>query len=414
MDIVIFLLYIAVFIGIMATAFYVLSFIEYGRRKPILFKDSEVPNVTIIIPAYNEEESIARTIKSILGVSYDRKKFEVIVVDDGSNDKTYEIAKKFEGKYVRVFTKENGGKASALNFGIEKSKGDIIFSMDADTIVTPHSVLEMAKFFKNPNIMSVTPAMLVAKPKSILQRIQQIEYALGIFLRKAFAALDSIYIAPGAFTAYRKTFFDKYGGYDIKNITEDLELALRIQYYGYKTENAPTASVFTNSPSKFKPLMIQRRRWYFGLIKNTIKYRKLFSHKYGDLGMFVMPIAWISILFSIIFLIRFIIKGFIKIKSSLVFIDNINYDFLSLLNFNLIALEKTLFIAFSSPMFLFVLLFLFILAFYLYYANKKAGAKNSNVIFNLILFIIFFAPLFAFWWIVSLFYAFFYKEIKWG
>src|SRR3972149_9930698 len=151
----------------------------------------------------------------------------------------------------------------------------------------------------------VSPAIIIDKPKSILQRVQYIEYLLSLFLRKAFASLKSIYITPGAFSAYRKSFFGKHGGFDEGNVTEDLEMALRIQYKGYNTENCPEGPAYTIAPRKFGELMVQRRRWYFGLLINLRNYRKIMGKKYGDLGTFVIPIAIVSIFFSVFVVLYF-------------------------------------------------------------------------------------------------------------
>ena len=410
MGIITYVIYASIYIGLVTTTFYILSFISDTKKKKQFYNDDELPKVSVIIPAYNEEKSIANTIKSILGSDY--PDFEVIVVDDGSKDKTYKIAKRFASSKVKIFTKKNGGKGHALNYGIKRAKGKIVFTMDADTFVEPRSMKNMVRYFKNPKIMSVSPAMLIHKPKSILQRIQHIEYVSGLFLRKAFAALQAVYVTPGAFSAYRKSFFDKYGGYDVGNITEDLEMSLRIQFKGYEIENCPDAPVYTIVPNKFKPLLIQRRRWYYGLIKNVWKYKKIFGRKYGDLGLFVLPIAWISIFFSVFITTFLFIKTAINVRSQLLFLQSVNFDVLSTTNFNLLTLERTLFLFFSNPVVIFILIFAGLLAFYIYYASRKVG-RIRGVFVNLPLFFLFFAILFGFWWIVSIIYAIFAKEIKW-
>ena len=272
MQVITIIIYISIYIGLITTSFYILSFIAGGKKKNLLYTDEELPSVSVIIPAYNEEKTIVNTIKSIAASDY--PKFEIIVVDDGSKDKTLSLAKKLAGKNIRVFHKKNGGKGTALNFGIAKAEGEIVFTMDADTTVDPQSMKRMVRFFKNKDVMSVTPAIVLTPPKGILQRVQYTEYVLGLFLRKAFASLRAIYVSPGAFSAFRKSFFDKYGGYQTDNITEDLEMSLRIQFKGYHIENCPEAPAYTVPPSKFKELMIQRRRWYYGLLKNLWDYRK--------------------------------------------------------------------------------------------------------------------------------------------
>ena len=410
MEFITYVIYASIYIGLVATSFYILSFASDAKKKKEFLKDNELPRVSVIIPAYNEEKSIEKTIKSVLESDY--PDFEVIVVDDGSKDNTYKLAKKFESSKVRIFTKENGGKGTALNFGIKKAKGEIIFTMDADTFVDSKSMKNMVRYFKNSKVMSVTPAMVIHKPKSILQRVQYVEYLLGLFLRKAFAALKSIYIAPGAFSAYRKSFFDKYGGYDVGNITEDLEMALRIQSKGYYTENCPDAPAYTIAPGKFKPLLLQRRRWYYGLIKNVIKYKHIFGRKYGDLGVFVLPIAWISIFFSVFITLYLFIKTFLNVQKELIFLQSINFDFLSTININFLSLERTIFLFLSNPVVLFILVFMCFLGFFIYYASRKVG-KIQGIFINLPLFFLLFAILFGFWWIVSLIYALFAKEISW-
>ena len=303
-------------------------------------------------------------------------------------------------------------KGTALNFGIKRAKGEVIFTMDADTEVDPNSMKQMVRFFKNPRVMSVTPAMVIDNPKSILQRVQYMEYLMGLFLRKTFAILEAIYIAPGAFSAYRKKFFDKHGGYEEGNITEDLEMALRIQYHGYKTENCPEAPAYTTAPAKFKPLLIQRRRWYFGLIKNLIAYKSMISRKYGDLGTFVIPTAILSIFFSIVVTLYLFFKSIFELKKEFLFLQSINFDFSSLTNINFYVIERFLFLFFTKPAVIFILIFMTLLGVYLIYAAKKIG-RTYNLFINLQLFFFLFAILFGFWWVVSIIYAIFKKDINW-
>ena len=123
------IIYLSIFVGFFASSFYVLTFIASFKKKPLQFKDSELPKVTVVIPAWNEEKSVESTLDSILGSNYPN--FEVVFVDNNSKDKTYELAKKFESDpRVRVFSETRQGKACAVNLGISKAKGEIIFTMD--------------------------------------------------------------------------------------------------------------------------------------------------------------------------------------------------------------------------------------------------------------------------------------------
>src|SRR3989344_1240501 len=120
MDVYLALMYILAYIGLFATAFYILSMFSYYRQPQQ--KTNRIFSVSIIVPAFNEEQSIAHTLEALLKINYPRDKVEILVVDDGSTDKTYAIAKKFESRGVRIFHKPNGGKGSALNFGINHAK----------------------------------------------------------------------------------------------------------------------------------------------------------------------------------------------------------------------------------------------------------------------------------------------------
>lgn len=406
-------IYTSIYLGLVATSFYVLSFVSAKKKRELLFSDKELPKVSVIIPVYNEEEGIERTLKTILASDYPKDKFEVIVVDDGSIDRSLELAKKFESQGVRVFAKKkNTGKGSALNLGIKRCKGEIVFSMDADTFVESQSLKKMTRYFKNKQVMSVSPAITIYKPKTILQRVQYIEYLLGLFLRKAFASVNAIHVTPGAFSAYRKSFFDKYGGYDENNITEDLELALRVQYKGYVIENCPEAPAYTIAPKKFSDLVKQRKRWYVGLMKNIWAYRKIFSSKYGDLGLFVLPVAWFSIFFCILITLYFVFKALFELKNELILLSSINYDFENLFDINIYFIERLFFLIITNPIVLFVSSFMIIVGFYLSYASKKLG-KVHGLAINVPLYFLFFAVLFGFWWLISIVHVILGKRTLW-
>jgi len=406
--------YASVFFGFFALSFYILTFISGIKRKIPQLKDSQLPKATVIIPAWNEEDSVEKTMESILKSEYPH--FEVIFVDDGSKDRTYELAKKYKSdSRVSVFTKKNGGKASALNLGISKAKGDIIFTMDADTRVHKLSMKRMARYFTSPEVMSVTPAMLIdseGNKMTFLRRMQAIEYYLGIFLRKVFATLNAIYIAPGAFTVYRKEFFEKYGGYNEGNITEDLEMALRIQSKGFRTENAPNANIWTFGPANFKSLSKQRVRWYTGLITNFYDYRRMVSRKFGDLGLLVLPIGWITIMFAIFILLTTVITSGINAVKYVLYLNSINFGFSGFFNITLRGFERFIFQFISNPLIIFVSFSFLATVLYMEYAERKTG-KIKDLKRNLAIFFFVFGPLFCYWWCVSFFKIIFKRAVTW-
>jgi len=406
------LIYLSVYIGLFAAAYYFLSFIGVKRCYKKI-PENKLPMVSIIIPAYNEEKSIKDTVMSALNLDYPKNKLEIIVVDDGSIDRTYSVIRKIRDKRLRVFRKKNRGKGAALNYGIRRARGEIIITMDADTFAEEDALKKMVYYFSNPKVMCVAPSMAIYKPRKILERIQQIEYLMGVFLRKAFSSMNAIHITPGAFSAYRKKFFDKYGLFDENNITEDMEMSLRIQYNDFIVENSDESVVYTKAPSTFLSLLKQRRRWYYGLTKNLWHYRKLFSRKYGQLGMIVLPVAATTILFSIILTSYLLINTLLKVKKEIIMFNSINFNFSNIFVFNKYIFERWLFLFFSKPITIFFIIFSLILVAYLSFAKSRV-TKYSGIKLSIIYFLVFFYVLFAFWWIVSLFYVIFVRKISWG
>jgi cellulose synthase/poly-beta-1,6-N-acetylglucosamine synthase-like glycosyltransferase len=406
------LIYLATYIGLFAVFFFFLSI--KPRLKKILpkFNEKNPPFITIIIPAYNEERGIEATIKSALGVDYPRNKMEILVIDDGSRDNTYKLALKFKSKIVKVFHKENGGKGTAINFAIAKARGEFIFTMDADSIITPNAVKNQLAFFSNPKVMCVSPILAVYKPSGIIQRIQQIEYFLGVFLREVFTSLNAANVTPGAFSAYRKSFFDRYGGFDEHNLTEDLEIALRIQYNHFILENATNAIVYTETPRSFRALLIQRKRWYVGLLRNLSNYRKIFSREYGALGMIVLPLALLSILVSLVVAIYLISKAVLDIKREILLLKTINFDILSLIRFDTSSFERFIFSVSSNPLTLFTIILLLVSLSYMFFAKRRVK-EHSSIIIGFPLFMFFYSFMYAFWWAVSIIYAIFNRSVKW-
>lgn len=405
------LVYVLVYIGLFLLSFYVLSF--FKSRDSLIPLEADDKKVTIIIPAHNEEDCIGATIQSALAFDYPRDKLEIIVIDDGSTDKTYQKAREFVSPNVRVFTKPNGGKGSALNVGIGKARGEIIVSMDADTYADSASLKRLVARFYSPQVMAVTSAMGVYKPKTIWQRIQHIEYYVSLFIRKNLAGVNAIYITPGAFSAYRKVFFEKHGGYDEHNITEDLEISLRIQSHNYIIETATNASFYTIAPATFRSLLAQRRRWYTGLIRNLWNYRRLFGFKRGVLGTLVLPSSIITVCLSVALTSYLAVKVIRQIGTELVSLQAVDFRFLNAYELNSYLFTRMFYSFFSSPVFLFTLFFIVVTGFYLIYARKKMQFQE-NLKINFVIFLALYSILFSFWWTVSFFYIIFNRKVKWG
>lgn len=256
------------------------------------------PSVAVIVPCWNEAATIAGTCDSLLALDYPKDKLEIILVDDGSTDATPEIMRRFaHHPQVRVVSKENGGKHTALNAGIALTSAELVGCLDADSFVEPDALREIVGSFEDPKVMATTAAMSVHQPNNILQHMQHAEYALGIALRHTFASINGLYVTPGPFSFYRRAIIEKLGGFRHGHQTEDMEMALRIQRAGYGIENAPRARVYTKAPATLAKLVKQRTRWVRGFLRNTLgEYRDMVGNRrFGILGMLVLPVAVLTI-----------------------------------------------------------------------------------------------------------------------
>lgn len=272
--------------------------------------DASLPTVTIIVPAWNEGTTILGTINSILALDYPKDKLDVFFVNDGSTDNTLEVAKEHFGSNprVKIISKENGGKHTAMNLGIEKSTADIIGCLDADSYVESDALREMIPFFDNSEVVSVTPSVQIWKPDNWLRHIQAIEYMVGAFTRKVLSRINALYVTPGPFSLFRRELFAKIGNFRSAYHTEDMEMALRIQSHKLKIENAHMAIVWTVPPKTLAALYKQRVRWVTGFLKNAYySYRHMFmKSEYGYLGVLSLPFAFISIFTALFFTVAYV------------------------------------------------------------------------------------------------------------
>lgn len=401
------LLYIVTYFGLFTATFFFIIFLQQRNelKNP---KSKRFPSVTITVPAYNEENTVAKTIKSLLEIDYPKEKLEIIVVDDGSTDRTYKIAKRFEKNGVKVFTKPNTGKGNSLNFALEEAKGEFFGALDADSFATKGCLKKMIAYFENSRVMAVTPSLKIYNPKGFLQRIQSVEYLVGVYMRKIFGMIGSIHVTPGPLTIYRKSFFDKYGGYDGSNITEDIEIALRIQSKRFLIENAVDANVYTVGPDNFSDLTKQRRRWYLGFINNVQKYKKLFHPSYGNLGLFILPGSFISVILAIFVCVYTIYKLFSTFKQNISNYFAIKFDIWPMLKFDFDFFKLNL-----SPLVILSVVSLIIGVTIITLAKRWSNEK-PNVKVSYILYLILYWFVFAYWWVAAGIYKITKKKIVWG
>ena len=278
------------FISLYLSIFWISLFYVEGKDMLKTEKILNYPTVSILIPAYNEENVIARTIKSMQKIDYPKDKLEIIVINDGSTDRTVEIASKFG--WIKLLNKEKGGKGSALNFGIKHAKGEIIGVVDADSIVTRDAVKLMIPLLNDPKTAAAISALKVHKPQNLLQKLQHFEYMLAAFIRRLMASLDTLYITPGVLSLYKKEIVTNLGGFATDTLTEDLEMGMKLRSNGYTIKSQIKAITRTTVPETLKALYKQRLRWRRGFFENIYKYKHmLFNRKYDLMGVFQLPVA---------------------------------------------------------------------------------------------------------------------------
>jgi len=398
--------YILTYIGLFLAVYFLLTF--FDKKETLKLKEwKEWPSITICVPAHNEENTIARTLESLLKLDYPKNKIKIVVVNDGSTDKTLEIAKKYD---VEIIDKQiSQGKGEAVYLAIKECNTEFFGVLDADSIVEAGALKKILAYFNDEKIIAVTPGMKIEEPNSLLQKVQYVEYIFGVFLRKVFAFLDSVHVVPGPFSIYRKWFFDQYGGFDTNNITEDTEMAMRIQSNHYRIENAIDAKVYTKGPRDFKPLLRQRLRWYVGFTRNCLKYRHLFSRKYQVLGMIILPSSFLSIGLTLFFFFYSLFKLIVYLVDLIKHYFIIGFDVTPLLK----SFRFDFFYIYLGPIFFLSILSTVIFFSMLYVGNKYSKHEEKSIAAYPI-FIAFYSYLFAFWWILSLIYKIFNIKIKWG
>jgi len=264
----------------------------YVHLKKVEVQHESFPFVSVIIPAHNEEEVIGKSIQRLLESDYPRK--EVVVVDDGSTDNTYGIAKLFARKgLIKLVRRESasGKKARAVNLGLRLAKGDVILVLDADTWVEAKALSNIAKCFSDPAVGAVAGNVRVGNKTNLLTRLQAYEYMIAMEMGRRYQSmLGLLLIIPGAFGAVRREILWSVGAYDVDTITEDFDLTLKIRKTHKKVAFAPDAITWTIAPETLKALIRQRHRWDRGQMQTLRKHKNIFfKSRFGLTGLLGAP-----------------------------------------------------------------------------------------------------------------------------
>lgn len=309
------------------------------------------PSLTVAIPAWNEEDCIRETMESVLAADYPADKLQLLIINDGSKDKTEEIAKQVAAEHphrnIEVVTQKNAGKGAGMNRALGLASGEFFATMDSDSRVFPDAPKKLLAYFVSDDIAAVVPSMKSRNPKTFLQKLQWYEYNVNMFYKDLMGRVNALHVIPGPFPIYRAEILRKVGGFVEKgNLTEDLEITLRLQREQYRIVQAMDAVVDTITPSTWKAFYAQRNRWFKGAFLNAMAYRKLaFKREYGDFGMIQMPTLIISGILALVLLgtglygmVRPIITLFQNLQS-------VHFDVVTLLlhlrlNFSLFDLDS--------------------------------------------------------------------------
>jgi peptidoglycan-N-acetylglucosamine deacetylase len=258
------------------------------------------PLVTIIVPAFNEQVSLKHTIESLIECDYPNK--EILIIDDGSTDRTYEIANSFAQKSsnrgIIVIRKENGGKSSAINYGLQFAKGDIVVILDADSIIGRDALKELVKYFQYPDVVAVGGNIKASNRWNIITNCQALEYLIGINLfKRAFDIFGTVMVVPGALGAFRKSALIERGEYDKDTLTEDFDATIKLLKSGRSVQGSSFALSYTEAPSTLRDFYKQRIRWYRGNLQTLIKHRDIItSRKNRMLNSYAYPASLLTML----------------------------------------------------------------------------------------------------------------------
>ena len=248
------------------------------------------PSVAVIVPAFNEEKVIVKTITSILSDA--RNDLEIIVVDDGSTDNTAAVAGAAfsHDPRVRVFKKPNGGKAEASNFALRHTTADVVVALDADGVLDPRAIELLVRHFEDPRVGAVAGTAIVGNQINFLTRCQAIEYLVGQYLdRRALTLFNANAVVPGAIGAWRREALLGVGGYATDTLAEDCDATFAVIRAGWKVLYEPAAEARTEAPEKLAGFLKQRRRWMFGMLQVVGKHFSAVRGHPRSLGWLTIP-----------------------------------------------------------------------------------------------------------------------------
>ncbi|MFD9125097.1 bifunctional polysaccharide deacetylase/glycosyltransferase family 2 protein [Kitasatospora sp. NPDC059571] len=291
------------FVGVLVFARFALMLVLASRhawraRRPDFTWGPEVTRpVTVLVPAYNEQECIANTLNSLAASEHP---IEVIVIDDGSSDDTSKIVEEMDLPFVRLIRQPNGGKPSALNNGIRNASHDIVVMMDGDTVFEPSTVRELVQPFADPAVGAVAGNAKVGNRDTLIGAWQHIEYVMGFNLdRRMYDTLNIMPTIPGAIGAFRREALLEVGGMSEDTLAEDTDITMAMLCKGWRVVYAEKARAWTEAPASMQQLWSQRYRWSYGTMQAMWKHRRALIDR-GPAGRFGRVGLPLVVLFGVV------------------------------------------------------------------------------------------------------------------
>ncbi|MCX6746954.1 MAG: glycosyltransferase [Candidatus Pacearchaeota archaeon] len=405
MDFIITIYTIMFFFGIYFLLLFILLYLKNKKEFYEYPKPKKFPYVSIITSAYNEEDGIKETIEAVMNLNYPKNKIEHIIVNDGSKDKTAEIVKKLMRKYknLKLIDKENSGKADSLNLAIKAAKGEIIAVVDADSYPTPDSLMKMIGYFEDEKVGAVTSRVLVKNKKNFIEKFQAVDYIVIAWGRKILDFINCVYVTNGPLSLYKKKYVAEAGGFDPKNLTEDIEITWHLLSLGYKTKMSYATEVYTIVPNTLKKWIQQRIRWNLGGLQTINKYKKFFLRTENLFGYFVLNYVTLSFFFTFIgflLLLRFILL------KSMFYSKFLSYFFLGYNPFKFWNFQF-----FVSLLFILGTIFLVLSLIYYKFIMSSSEFKKRNMS-TILVYVFIYRPLYLVPYLMAL-YKIIKRDIRW-
>ncbi len=242
-------------------------------------KIDDLPLVSILVPVYNEGKVIESVVHSLLNLDYPN--YEIIIIDDGSTDDTKERLERITSTLptkpkVLVLSKPNGGKAKALNYGLDSAQGEFIVCVDGDSLVNPEALRQGIRHFQNPKVGAVAGNVKAVNRQKLVSVLQGLEYVEGLNMpRRAQGLFGLVNIVPGPIGFFRRSVLDVVGHYSSDTFAEDCDVTLKILRAGFQVQYEPEACAFTEVPENWLDLVKQRYRWTRGIIQSIRKHKNI-------------------------------------------------------------------------------------------------------------------------------------------